>query len=135
MNQETIDLLEDLRETFSRTVGGEWRFYREEQKTLEQFAVRRVADTEREFEEVPFHTFESELKSGPLANMVSAQAAIKSICNAGIDTEIINGRERLKKAQSFLVEILNKMETRVNYSVFRGTRENYKLTIVLKPVP
>jgi len=55
--------------------------------------------------------------------MISAQAAIKSICNAGVDVEIINGRERLKKAQSLLVEILNKMETRVNFSVFRGTRE------------
>lgn len=70
-----------------------------------------------------FFEFESELKSGSLSKMTSAQVAIKSVCDAKTDAEEIKGKERLKKAQRALVKILNRMEKAVNYSVFRGTRE------------
>jgi len=123
LDQDTINLLEDVRKTFSHSSNENWRFYREEQKTLGQFAVRRVKGAEKEFEEAFFYEFESELKSGSLSKMTSAQMAIKSICDAEVQAEKIDGKKRFKKAQTTVVKILNKMEKPMKYSVFKGTRE------------
>jgi len=122
LDQDTVNLLEDVRKTFSHYSREKWRFYREEQKTLGQIAVRRVEGAKSEFEEVPFYKFETELKSGALSKMTSAQDAIQSVIKAGMQAENIDGKERLKKAQTILVEILNRMEESVNYSVFKGDR-------------
>jgi len=123
LDQETINLLEDVRIAFSKSSDQKWRFYREEQKTLGQFAVRRVPNAEHEFEEVQFYKFVSELKSGALAEMTSAHQAINSICAAGEIAENIDGKERLKQAQSKLIEILNRLEKVVHYSVFKDDRQ------------
>jgi hypothetical protein len=103
LDQETVNLLEEVRKAFSHSSEEKWRFYRDEQKTLGQFAVTRVDGAKNEFEEVPFYKFESELKSGSLSNMASAQDAIKSVIKAGMQAENIDGKGRLKKAQIFLV--------------------------------
>jgi hypothetical protein len=124
LDQATVNLLEEVRAAFSSSSDDKWRFYREEQKTLGQFAVRRVSGAEHEFEEVPFYQFESELKSGALAEMTSTHFAISSICGAGDDPKKIDGKERLKLAQTKLVKILNRLETAVNYSVFKGRRKS-----------
>ena len=73
---------------------------------------------------MPFYQFESELRSGALAEMTSAHYAISSICEAGEDSEKIDGKERLKLAQTKLVKILNRLEKAVNYSVFKGRRKS-----------
>ena len=90
LDQDTVNLLEEVRKALSHYNKEKWRFYREEQKTLGQFAVRRVEGTESEFEEVTFFKFESELKSGSLSNMTSAQDAIKSVIEGGIQAENID---------------------------------------------
>ncbi len=132
LDQETVNLLEQVREAFSHSSDERWRFYREEQKTLGQVAVRRVPGSGPEFEEVPFHAFVSELKSGSLALMTSAQLAIKSVRDADVCAAKIDGRERLKRAQTKLVEILSRMEKLAKYSVFRGTRKTLDANIETK---
>jgi len=92
-----------------------------------------VKGAENEFEEVLFYEFESELRSGSLSKMNSAQLAIKSICDADMQAEKIDGKERLRKAQTNLVKILNIMEEPkkilrqmkkpINYSIFKGSRK------------
>ena len=85
-----------------------------------------------EFEEVPFHEFVSELKSGSLRLMTSAQLAIKSVRAADVYAEQIDGRERLKLAQTKLVKILSRMEKAAKYSVFKGIRKTLDANIETK---
>lgn len=123
LDQEIVNLLEDVREAFSHSSKDGWRFYREEQKSLGQAAVRRVPGSGMEFEEAPFHAFVSELESGSLVPMASAHSAIEAVRDADVFAEKIDGMARLERAQTKLVKILDRIEKLANYSVFRGIRK------------
>jgi hypothetical protein len=67
--------------------------------------------------------------------MTSAHSAIESVRAADVCAEKIDGRERLKLAQTKLVGILSRLEKAVRYSVFKGTRKTLDSKIETKLNP
>jgi hypothetical protein len=102
---------------------GPFNFFHPEQKALGKMVMHRLKGQYGiELDTISYYEFKEQLASPPLANSQSIQQSLEALRNAQ-DVRMMPGRQRLERAQAYLVELLYYLERKEGYSLFRGVRK------------
>jgi hypothetical protein len=120
-------LAEAVRDAFATTDAefpvGPFNFFHPEQKALGKVVMSRMEGQHGvELDTISSYEFKERLASPPLSQSQSVQQSLDALRNAE-DAEHLAGRNRLEKAQHYLVDLLNYLEDREGYSLFVGERK------------
>ena len=120
-------LSESVRDAFSNTgVGfpvGPFNFFHPEQKSLGKLVMSRTQGQHgMELDTISTYKFKERLALPALANSPSVQQTLQALRDAK-DADDLRGRNRLAKAQSHLVDLLNYLEASEGFRLFIGERK------------
>ena len=102
---------------------GPFNFFHPEQKALGKIVMNRQEGQHgAELDTISYYEFKERLASSPLSDSASVQQSLAALHNAE-DAESLLGRERLEKAQHYLVDLLCYLEGQEGYSLFPGERK------------
>jgi hypothetical protein len=119
-------LSEAVRDAFATTgIGfsvGAFNFFHPEQKALGKIVMSQTRGQHGiELDTISSYQFRKRLALPALSNSQSVQQTLEALRNAEV-AENLRGRNRLEKAQHYLVELLNYLEDREGYRLFAGER-------------
>lgn len=105
---------------------GPFNFFTAKQRAFGKMVMRRIEGQYGvELDTITFYEFKNRLAFPPFSNSQSLQQSIEALRNVedfpGLPT--LAGRERLRKAQNHLVNLLNYVEAREGFSLFAGKRK------------
>lgn len=102
---------------------GPFNFFHPEQKALGKMVMRRLSGQYGvELDTISFYEFKDHLTSPPLSASASVQQTLEALRNAK-DTGSLAGRDRLARAQCYLVDLLRYLEDKEGYKLFPGERK------------
>lgn len=123
-NPEVIRLAERLRDAFATSALpiGAFTIFRPEQKALGKTIMTRFeGQFGVELDTIAFYEFKELLRTGALAESPSLAQSIQALREADSPDDL-DGRERLIRAQSTLVDLLDYMEAKEGFYLFAGER-------------
>jgi len=120
-------LAEAVRDAFATTgVGfavGAFNFFHPEQKALGKIVMsRKPGQHGIELDTISSYKFRERLVHPALSNSPSVQQTLQALRDAE-RAEDLRGRNRLERAQRYLVDLLNYLEAREGYRLFAGERK------------
>jgi len=122
-----IRLSEAVRDTFATTGAGfpvgAFNFFHAEQRALGKMVMSRTSGQHGvELDTISSYKFTERLSLPALSNSPSVQQSLAALRNAA-DAQNLLGRNRLAKAQHYLVDLLHYLEDREGYRLFAGERQ------------
>jgi hypothetical protein len=122
-----IRLVEGVREAFATTDArfpvGPFNFFHPEQKALGKMVMSRMEGEHGiELETISSYEFKERLASPVLVDSPSVQQSLAALRDVD-NVETLPGRNRLEKAQHYLVDLLGYIEHREGYTLFAGVRK------------
>jgi len=143
-DKELIRLTQVIRASFAtdRIPCGAFCFFRTEQQAIGEMVMQRSpGEKGAEFEAMGFYKFKAALDdaSGPLAKSVSVKRTLDAISHHAAEShagtsEKLEGRERLALLQNGLVDVLEYIESKEQFSVSPGKRKRVGLVGLAKTV-
>jgi hypothetical protein len=124
---EVTRLVEAVRNAFATTDAGfpvgAFNFFHPEQKALGKMVMSRMEGEHGvELDTISSYEFRERLASPPLADSRSVRQSLEALRHAE-DVGNLPGRNRLERAQHYLVDLLHYIESREGYSLFVGERK------------
>ncbi len=126
-NAVVIRLAEGVRGAFATTDPehpmSPFNFSRTEQKALGKMVMSRIRGEHGiELDTISYYDFKERLSLPPLADSETVQMTLEALRQAK-DPRNLSGRERLREAQSYLVDLLSYLEGKEGFSLFPGERK------------
>ena len=120
-DEEVIRLTERLRNDFATSAIGNpvLRFFRSEQRGLGRLGVRRIGEDGSEFETVPVSEFRDRMKEERHSRTLSISRTLEGLRQAN-DVANLSGKPRMLRIQNSLVDLLEYLEPKAGYSLFKG---------------
>jgi hypothetical protein len=102
---------------------GPFNFFHPEQKALGKLVMNRAEGQYGiELDTISYYEFKARLASPPLSESEAVQQTLQALRNTD-NVNLLSGRERLRRAQNHLVDLLHYLEVKEGYSLFTGTRK------------